>query len=288
MQVTLSGLATGSVYALFLLGILIVFRVSKAVNFSQGQLGMIAAYLAFSLYSSRGLPVWLSLLLGLCTVVVISFATERFFLERISRRARMDGQDLVLTLGALLLLTALAENMFGSQTKSFLSLGTDRPFRFGGVVVNLNQVVVFVLTLLVLGGFAWFLRTGPGVGMRASAADADLAKSFGLNVTRIRGVTWAVSGLIAGVTGIIIASRLSVDPYYMTPFLIKAFIAGIIGGLDRFAVPLLVAFGLAFYEGWSNFLFGSSVGTASVFILVIVLLTVLPKRFLDERQEARA
>jgi branched-chain amino acid transport system permease protein len=58
--------------------------------------------------------------------------------------------------------------------------------------------------------------------------------------------------------------------------------------LDRFAAPILIAFGLALYQNWSAFIFGSTAGTASLFILVIVLLAVLPKRFLDERREARA
>ena len=124
--------------------------------------------------------------------------------------------------------------------------------------------------------------------MRASAMNPDLARSFGVNVSRVKAITWTVSGILAALVGIVLASRLSVDPYYMTPFLISAFIAGIIGGLDRFAAPILIAFGLALYQNWSRFLFGSTAGTASLFILVIVLLAVLPKRFLDERRESRA
>ncbi len=288
IQITLSGLATGSVYALLLLGILIVFRVSRAVNFAQGQLGMIAAYAAYAIFAAEVLPVWLAIIIGLALASILSLLTDRIFIERLANRGALGGQDLVVTLGMMLLLTAAAETFLGTQTKSFEPLGNDVLFGFRSVVMNASQVVILVGTVGILTAFAFFLRSRPGVSMRASAMNPDLARSFGVNVSRVKAVTWAVSGLLAGLVGVVIASRLSVDPYYMTPFLISAFVAGIIGGLDRFAVPILIAFGLALYQNWSAFIFGSTAGTASLFILVIVLLAVLPKRFLDERREARA
>lgn len=288
IQVTLAGLATGSVYALLLLGILIVFRVSKAVNFAQGQLGMIAAYVAWALFTAGVIPIWLALLAGIFLAAALGFLTDRVFIERLSRRGTLEGQDLVVTLGVMLLLTAAAETFLGTQTKSFTPLGNDIQFGFRTVVINVSQLAVLLGTIVILIAFSVFLKTRPGVAMRASAMNPDLARSFGVNVSRVKAITWAISGVLAGVVGIVLASRLSVDPYYMTPFLISAFIAGIIGGLDRFAAPILIAFGLALYQNWSSFLFGSTAGTASLFILVIVLLAVLPKRFLDERREARA
>ncbi len=288
LQVTLAGLATGSVYALLLLGILMVFRVSKAVNFAQGQLGMIAAYVAWALFTAEVMPIWLALLVGLVLGAGLALLTDRLFIERLARRGTLEGQDLVATLGVMLLLTAAAETFIGTQTKSFTPLGNDIQIEFRTVVINLNQLLVLIGTLFILVVFALFLKTGPGVAMRASAMSPDLARSFGVNVSRVKAITWTISGLLAAVCGIVLASRLSVDPYYMTPFLISAFIAGIIGGLDRFVIPIVIAFGLALYQNWSSFLFGATAGTASLFILVIVLLAVLPKRFLDERRESRA
>ena len=114
IQVTLAGLATGSVYALLLLGILIVFRVSKAVNFAQGQLGMIAAYVAWALFTAGVIPIWLALLAGIFLAAALGFLTDRVFIERLSRRGTLEGQDLVVTLGVMLLLTAAAGSAFWS------------------------------------------------------------------------------------------------------------------------------------------------------------------------------
>lgn len=287
LQILLSSLATGALYALLLFGMLIVYRVSKAVNFAHGALGMMAAFITFTLTAGTQ-PLWVGILAGLAVAAVISFATDRFILEPISRKAGREGLDLVVTLGILLLLTAVAEALFGTTTRSFEPLGTDVPVELGDLFLNLNQVVVTLGVLVLLAGFAWFLtRTQFGLAMRAVATDPALARSMGLNVSRVRGATWAFAGLTAGVVGIVVASRLSLDAYYMTPFLIKSVIAGIIGGLDRFVAPLTAAFGLALFEGLATYAIGTNYGTPAVFIVVILLLAVLPKRFLSERGVVR-
>lgn len=288
-QVFASSISTGALYALLLFGVLIVYRVSKAVNFAHGALGMIAAFTVYTLSLSYGVPLWASILAGLALAAVISFATDRYILEPISRKTGREGLDLVVTLGIMLFLTAAAEWVFGTTTRSFLPMGTDRSVVFGSLFLNLNQVLVTVAVFLVLGGFAWFLtRTTAGLAMRAVASDPALASSMGLNVSRVRALTWGFAGLTAGVVGIVVASRLSLDANYMTPFLIKAVIAGIIGGLDRFVAPLLVCFGLALFEGFAAYFVGTNFGTPAVFLLVIVLLTVLPKKFLSEKGVVRA
>jgi branched-chain amino acid transport system permease protein len=287
-QIIASSVATGALYALLLFGILIVYRVSKAVNFAHGALGMIAAFLTYVLAQNAGLPVWLAVLVGLLAAALISFATDRFVLEPISRKAGREGLDLVVTLGILLFLTAGAEAVFGTTTRSFLPLGTDVPVVLGDVYLNVNQIVVTFGVLILLGVFAWFLaKTPSGLAMRAVASDPALASSVGLNVSTVRALTWAFAGLTAGVVGIVVASRLSLDPYYMTPFLIKAVIAGIIGGLDRFVAPLLFCFALAIFEGLAAFFIGTNFAVPAVFVAVILLLAFLPKRFLSERGVVR-
>ncbi|MFE1646177.1 branched-chain amino acid ABC transporter permease [Microbacterium sp. P01] len=288
-QIIASAIATGALYALLLFGILIVYRVSKAVNFAHGALGMIAALMTYTLAGESGLPVWLAIAAGLVVAAFISFATDRFILEPISRKAGREGLDLVVTLGILLFLTAGAEALFGTSTKSFLPLGTDVPVVIGDLYLNMNQIVVTVGVLLLLAGFAWFLNKTPsGLAMRAVASDHSLASSVGLNVSTVRALTWGFAGLTAGIVGIVVASRLSLDAYYMTPFLIKAVIAGIIGGLDRFVAPLLVCFALAIFEGCAAFFLGTNFAVPAVFVLVILLLAILPKRFLSERGVVRA
>src|SRR6185312_15624850 len=118
--------------------------------------------------------------------------------------------------------------------------------------------------------------------------DAAVAKTVGINVLGLRTATWAVSGILAAIGAMMFAWRLSVNAFYMTPIVINVFIAGMIGGLDRYWPPMLSAFGIAIYQSWATYVFGEAGGVPALFILVIVILTVVPKRLLEERHEARA
>lgn len=285
-QITVGGLATGAVYALLLLGVLVVFQVSRNINFAYGQVGMVAAFGSWYLYSSLGWPVALAVVVATALGVAISALIE-LAVRRIPDGG--SGLDLVVTLGVFLLLTSLAQNLVDSNTHTYLSLLTDRQTVAGGVYVNGNDVAVVVLALLAIGAFYWLLaRTSLGVSLRAAAESPAIARSAGINVGMLRTGTWAVAGLVAAAVAMITASRLSVDAFYMTPVLVKVFIAGMIGGLDRFFAPLAAAFFLGLYEAWVVYFAGANAATPAVFLLVILVLALMPKRFVEERREVRA
>ena len=285
-QVTLAGLATGALYAVLLLGVVLVFQVSKNINFAYGQTGMIGAFLSYVLYAQAGLPVWLAVLAGLAVAVLVAALTDRFIIRNIPTR---EGFDLVVTLGELLLLTALAQMAFGTSAQSYLKLLTDVAIVRGGVFINANDIACIVLGIAVtVGGHLVLTRTSLGTSLRASAANPAVAQSAGIDVLGLRTWVWAVSGLLVGAGAMLFAARLSVNAFYMTPIMINVFIAGMIGGLDRYWPPMLAAFGIAVYQSWAIYLFGEAGGTPALFVLVILILSLVPKRFLEERHEARA
>ncbi|AEB47738.1 MULTISPECIES: branched-chain amino acid ABC transporter permease [Micromonospora] len=286
-QILLGGVTTGSLYALFLLGVLIVFQVSKSMNFAYGQVGMIAAFSAWFFYSEQGLPVPVALVIGVLIAVIVNSAIDFAAIRRIP--AGRPGLDLVVTLGIFLLITAVMQQLIDANAHTFVSLGADTRTEVAGVVVSMSDGIVIGLTVVtVLAAYLLLNRTSLGTSLRASAEDAGIAQAAGVNVRALRTATWAVAGLIAAVVAILVASRLSVDAFYMTPFLIKAFIAGMIGGLDRFWLPLVVAVALGVYESLAVYLLGASAGTPAVFLLIIVVLALVPKRFVNERNEVRA
>lgn len=285
-QVTLAGLATGALYAVLLLGVVLVFQVSKNINFAYGQTGMIGAFLSYVLYAQAGLPVWLAVLAGLAVAVLVAALTDRLIIRNIPTR---EGFDLVVTLGELLLLTALAQMAFGTSAQSYLKLLTDLAIVRGGVFINANDIACIVLGIAVtLGGHLVLTRTGLGTSLRASAANPAVAQSAGIDVLGLRTWVWAASGLLVGAGAMLFAARLSVNAFYMTPIMINVFIAGMIGGLDRYWPPMLAAFGIAVYQSWAVYLFGEAGDTPALFVLVILILSLVPKRFLEERHEARA
>lgn len=285
-QITVGGLAAGAVYALLLLGVLVVFQVSRNINFAYGQVGMVAAFGSWYLYSVRSWPVVLAVIIATALAVAISALIELAVRRIPDGRA---GLDLVVTLGVFLLLTSVAQNLVDSNTHSYLSLLTDKRTVAAGVYVNGNDVAVVVLAVLAIGVFYWLLvRTSVGVSLRAAAESPAIARSAGINVAVLRTGTWIVAGLVAAVVGMVTASRLSVDAFYMTPVLVKVFIAGMIGGLDRFFAPLIAAFLLGLYEAWVVYFAGASAATPAVFLLIIAVLAFMPRRFVEDRREVRA
>ncbi|WP_158801371.1 MULTISPECIES: branched-chain amino acid ABC transporter permease [unclassified Acidisoma] len=286
IQVTLGGLATGSLYAVILFGIILVFQVSRSINFAYGPTGMLGTFASYALYSEFGLPVWFAVLIGIGVTVLIAALTDLLIIRRLPPQ---QGFDVVVTLGELLFLTALAQLVFGASAQSYLKLLTDVPVLSRNIFVNGNDVLAVVLGVAVaIGGYFVLNSTSLGVSLRAAAADPSVAQSVGINVRGLRTAAWAVSGVFVAVGAMMFAARLSVNAFYMTPIVINVFIAGMIGGLDRYWPPMLSAFGIALYQSWAMYLFGEAGGVPALFILVIVILAAVPKRLLDERHEARA
>ena len=286
IQVTLGGLATGSLYAVILFGIILVFQVSRSINFAYGSTGMLGTFASYALYSEFGLPVWFAVLIGIGVTILTAALTDLLIIRRLPPQ---QGFDVVVTLGELLFLTALAQLVFGASAQSYLKLLTDVPVLSRNIFVNGNDVLAVVLGVAVaIGGYFVLNSTSLGVSLRAAAADPSVAQSVGINVRGLRTAAWAVSGVFVAVGAMMFAARLSVNAFYMTPIVINVFIAGMIGGLDRYWPPMLSAFGIALYQSWAMYLFGEAGGVPALFILVIVILAAVPKRLLDERHEARA
>ena len=286
LQVTLSGLATGCLYALMLVGILLVYQVSKNLNFAYGQVGMLGAYVAYFLIVSRGMPLWAGLLIGIGAAGTLAALMDFVIIRRIPER---HGYDLVVTLGALLFFTAIAELVFGTAANSFVTLLGNYASTVEGVYVNGNDVLSIALgTVAIAAGHYVIKGTDVGVSLRAAAESAPVAMSVGINVLGLRTLMWAASGVFVAIAAMMFAARLSINPFYMTPILINVFIAGMIGGLERYWPPIVAALGIAVYESWVQYWFGGAAATPALFILIIIALSLAPARFLEERHEGRA
>jgi len=286
LQVLLGGLATGALYAVILVGVLLVFHVSKNINFAYGQIGVVASFGSFYLYSDLGWPVWLALIVATLAAVVLAALTDLLLIRRLNNRL---GMDFVVTLGLLLLLSSLAEMIFGTSAQSYLRLMSDISWVVSGVFVNANDLLAIAIgAVVVVAGHLLLTRTALGISIRAAAEDADVAQSAGIPVPALRTAIWAASGLLVAIAAMMFGSRISVSSFYMTPIIINVFVAGMIGGLDRYWLPIGMAVFIAVYQAFATYIFGEAGGVPALFILIIGILTLVPKRFLDERHEARA
>ena len=284
VQLTLGGLVSGSLYGLVLVGILLVYRSSRVVNFAHGQIGMSSAICAYFMSLHFGIPVAVTLVLGLAAAALISYLVDRFLISWVSKIG--PGFDLIVTLGVMLFLTAIVQLAVGPTSFNFFSLGHGIEFRFLGAYVNANDIAVLLTLASVLGLLALLLnKTSLGLSIRAIAISPEIARTAGINVEAVRALVWAAAGVIGGAAAILIASKVTLNAFYMTPFLVKAFVAGIVGGLDRFVRPMAIAVGLGLFESWIIYGFGADARIPAVFLLIIAALGILPSKYLKDLEQ---
>ena len=243
-----TGILNGGIIALIALGIVLIFKSSEVFNFAQGQLVMVGAYVTWWFAGGNesgteifNLPLWAAVLLA---VIVMAFLG--LLIERLALRP-MTGQPLLsivlMTLGLAAFLDGMTALTFGIAPKNNFPapFSPSDVFRipFPGafndtIILKKTLVAAFIIAMLATVAFMLFFRlTRTGLAMRATAEDHELARSVGIKVQRVFGLSWAIAGIIATLGGVLLASQVGVSLSLSTVVLV-AFPAVLLGGLDSF------------------------------------------------------
>lgn len=242
LQLIVSGLANGCVYGLIALGFVLIYKAAEQVNFAQGDMMMLGAFVALGVCNESylGLPFWVACFGAVLAMALVGWLLERVFLRRIFGQSQLAV--IILTIAFGFLIRFIAGAIWGHEPQVLESpiAGVNRTF--GGVVLGLDEITVIAVTIVLTGLlFVFFRRTRLGVAMQASSQNQLAAYYMGISVKRIHGLAWALAGATAAVAGILFASKGSIDPN--TGFLgIKAFAAAVIGGFG--SLPGALAGGL--------------------------------------------
>ena len=242
LQLIVSGLANGCVYGLIALGFVLIYKAAEQVNFAQGDLMMLGAFVAVGLANEAylGLPFWLACVGAVAAVAAVGWLLERAILRRVFGQSQLAVVILTIAIGFVLRFVAGTIWGYEPQVLESPIAGVNRTF--GAVVLGVDEIAVIGATVGLTGVlFVFFNRTRIGVAMQASSQNQLAAYYVGIPVKRIHGLTWALAGATAAVGGILFASKGSIDPN--TGFLgIKAFAAAVIGGFG--SLPGALAGGL--------------------------------------------
>jgi branched-subunit amino acid ABC-type transport system permease component len=235
-----AGLATAATYVLSAVGIVVLYRASGVVNFAQGALGALAAFISWSIVEHGG-PEILAWVAGVCASTALAFFYGRALAPRLAYGDPV--MRAVATLSFALILLGFMGYVWGEAPRR-LRLPTDTmSFEMLGVRVTVTRAVAFAIAGLATASVMLFLaRSRLGLQMRALASSRDLSAMLGVRVLRADGWAWVISGALAGVSGILLADLQRLSGQTLTFAVIPAIAAAVIG---RFAsLPATVAGGL--------------------------------------------
>jgi branched-chain amino acid transport system permease protein len=265
-------------YALIALGFVLIYKASDAINFAQGELVMFAGYIVVASIELLKVNLFIAILIGLAGMVIFGLVVERGMLRPLIGRPAVSM--IMATIGLAYVLRGLAPMMWGASTHALQLPIRDMPWEIGGILIMPIYLVACLLSLILLGTFAYFfLKSRSGIAMRAVADDQQTAMAMGIDVRHYFAVAWVMAGAVAVVGGIIWGNLLGVDSMLALVGL-KVFPVVILGGLD--SVPGAIIGGLivgaveSLAAGYLDPIVGGGTKDFAPYVLMILVLMVKP------------
>ncbi|MGE0309224.1 MAG: ATP-binding cassette domain-containing protein, partial [Acidimicrobiia bacterium] len=253
LQFVVIGVGLGCSYALFAQGAVLIYRGSGVVNFGQGALGMVGAYVTYLTCQERaGLPVALSVMIGIlasvCTALVFRFAV----LDRLRSAAPITR--LISTLGLLTLLRAVIDLHYGGGNHNVDPLLPHRVFDWGGVRVQEQALyIVAICVVLTFGAWAALRWTRTGLALTATAENERAVQTLGWSPQRLSTLTWGLGAALAAVAGIALAPLTGLSPVSFTLVVtITSLASALLGGFRSFPLTLVGGLTLGLGEAMST------------------------------------
>ena len=229
MQLLVTGITTGSVYALIALGYVTIYRTSRIVNLAQGAFVMFGAFFTFSFLDDLGLPYWLSAILGLLCVVALSLIMYVLVLKPLVKISLVS--IILATIGLSILFENLALLIWGGYPKSIPAFTGDAVVRIGGVAVLRQSFWVIGLMIVVLIGLYLLTNfTRIGKQMKATAADPGAASLSGVATGRMILLAFSISAFIGALGGIAINPISATMNVSGGAYALWGFVAAVLGG----------------------------------------------------------
>jgi ABC-type branched-subunit amino acid transport system permease subunit len=283
LGIVLNGALVGGRIALIALGIALIYRANRIVNFAQGDLGAVPATLGVMLVVAWGWSYWLGLIAGLGAALVLGVLVEVLIVRRFFSAPRLVltvatiGLSQVLAAAGLFLPRAFGSSSFGTR----LPQPFDASFTFGGTIFNANDIFTMAVVPACLIALALFLqRSTVGIAIVGAAERADRAFTLGIPVKRLHTVVWVVASVLAFLAMFLRAGAvgLPIGEVLAPTFLVQALAAAVFGRFERFATIGAAAIGLGIVDQAMTFQAGNKPAYNDAVLFGIVLVGLLVTR----------
>jgi len=232
LEFTLGGIATGMIYAAIALSLVLIWRGTRVLNYSQGGMAMFTTYVAYVVIRHTG-NYWLGFVVALATGLVLGAVCERTVVRPTEGKAPLNS--VIVTIGLLILIEGVAGIIYGGQYRSFPAAYSVTGLKIGSVSLGIspNDVFTAVAVLAAAGALAVVFRyTAVGLRLRATAFSASVARLLGVRIGRVLTLGWALAGLFGALAGVLVTPSTFLYPNSMDAIFVLGFTAAVIGGLD--------------------------------------------------------
>ena len=285
LQLLISGVSQGCVYGLIALGFVLIYKATEMVNFAQGDIMMLGAFVAFSLGNIAGLPFVVVFVLTLVIMGALGMALERGLLRP------MIGEPpfavLMLTIGLGFVIRAIAGAIWGNQPRALDSPFAGEVVELRGLIIGYENIAIVVGTaLLCLLLFLFFRFTRIGIAMQAASQNQLAAFYVGIPVKRVFSLVWGISAAIAAAAGILVAPVSLIDPL-MGLVGIKAFAAAIVGGFGSLPGAIVGGLIIGIAEQFVGLYLPAGLSEVSAFVILLAMLFLRPEGIFATLQQKK-
>ena len=290
LQAVVSGLVTGSIYAVMTVGMTLIYGTLRTLNMTQGAMVMIGGYVAWMVFDGLG---WGPILGGVAAAVVgfaFGVAIQQAAIRPLIGRRGVDFEmtAFISTFAVAIVLSNVALRIYGARSKAVPPVIHGRLHLLEGISVSWHSLVVAgiaVGTLLALGAF--LSKTRYGLAISAVAQQLDAARLMGIPAQRVYNLTMGVSSALAAIAGVLLASIFFVSPNAGDLPLLKALIVAIFGGLGSVRGTILAAYIIGLAEALVSLYFGVKWSLPLLFLSIMIVMLVRPTGLLGKPEEAR-
>jgi branched-chain amino acid transport system permease protein len=229
-QQVVSGLATGSIYASLALALVVIYRSTEVINFAQGEMAMFTTYVAWQL-NDWGFSYWPMFFATLALAFAGGVAIERVIIRPVERANVLTV--VIVTIGLLVVLNGLAGWIWTPELKGFPSPFPTETFEIGGVNISKQDLGIFAVCMVTVFVMALFFRyTKLGLALRASALNPAASRLLGVRVGWMLAIGWGLAAMLGSIAGMMVAPLAQLEPNMMLTWLIYAFAAAVLGGIE--------------------------------------------------------
>jgi branched-chain amino acid transport system permease protein len=232
LEFTLEGLSAGMIYAAIALSLVLIWRGTRILNYSQGAMAMLTSFIALEVVYATG-NYWLAFVVALISGLVLGAVVERLIVRRVEGKPPMNA--VIVTIGLLIGIEGLAGLFFGGNNRSFPPAFSINGLSIGSVALGItrNDIFTAVAVLVTAGVFGVvFQYTSIGLRLRATAFNAQVARLLGVRVGGMLTLGWALAGLLGALAGMLVSPSTFLSPNSMDAIFVLGFTAAVIGGLE--------------------------------------------------------